>query len=247
MHLALAAGRFYVVLAMLTVLLASSMLISSQPVRGEEDLVRNGGFESLNPREAWKFGKFTGVGLQSKHAGFRSARVGTMTQYGTIEQTALVPVGKWIFSFWYMGMRGDNGTASVQAWLLANDTILGNWNGIVDDEWHQVTFDLGDRYAGQSVTMGFTGHGDFYLDEVERQFCPGQCPPNDPVIIIRLVRVPVYVYVDDVSIRPTGGVNGSVQATAKPSVFGYVSGPSAALAAFVSSGLLSKRVAADSR
>ncbi|RFU43621.1 M1 family peptidase [Actinomadura logoneensis] len=152
-------------------------------------VVANGGFESgTSPWTASSNVIFTGGG-QTAHSGSRFARLdgtgGTHTD--TLSQTVTLPAGcsAASLSFWLHIDTGESGsvaydklTAKIGTTTLATYTNVDAASG-----YTKKTFDV-SAYAGQTVTLTFTGTEDvslqtsFVLDDIALDVSGGSTPPS---------------------------------------------------------------------
>lgn len=126
-------------------------------------------------------GKLTGWTVQgyvtlvrNTHSAGLSARLGSRTgQNAQISQSFQIPSGvTGKLSFWYAGDSGDFGQGALTASLVSQDgTIISEWGGQIDSQWHEVTYDIGSQYTNSPLTLTFLGQpnvlhdsGDFGFD-----------------------------------------------------------------------------------
>jgi hypothetical protein len=153
--------RLAIVLASLTLLLASASHLSAQ-------LVTNGGFESGTFAGWTQFGdvSFTDVDVLTPHSGTYSAFFGPLTPGGISQNIATVPGASYTFSYW---LQSDQGLGNLP------NAFLASWNGIPVANnvnlpafpYTLQTFTVTANSASTPILFQFTNPNSFFdLDDV---------------------------------------------------------------------------------
>lgn len=137
------------------------------PVSAAADIVANGGFEA-GDFSGWSTTGVVGLASTWSQSGRYSAKLGDWHSLGVIRQTIKLPPDSVAeFSMWYVVFPGYFGTSMLNVSLGSVETgKIQSWAGVVDyyaygrEEWRQISLNLGNKYAGQSITISITGHGD---------------------------------------------------------------------------------------
>lgn len=159
------------------------------------ELIVNGGFENGNPFGWTVLGDVYAVRVS--HSGAFSLRLGSRSHTGQVSQSFNVPVGvSPTLSFSYLGIPGDADRGKLIVTLYdQNGSIVTQWNGVLNHRWQQVTYNIDLKYAGSTLTLTF-----FSVPDLAHEFIEAYCPPPPIPCRHRVLRYPVYSYVDDVSV-----------------------------------------------
>jgi len=178
-------------------------LASFLPAGAVRELVVNGSFED---GDAFGWAVLGGVyAARNPRTGFFSLRLGQRVGSGhnlqvlpaQVSQSFTLPNGSsGQLSVWYLGQTGVQLSSELVITLLdQNGAILAQWSGKMDYNWHQLTYSISPEYSGRPLTLRFFGTGDYLSD-----YAPKRCGSS---ICYRVICYPVYVYIDDISVKVT--------------------------------------------
>lgn len=182
------------------------ILIPLPAVAQGQELVKNGGFES--GMQGWKAVNAFAVtqnqlgyydaSSHPPHSGQYSAEVGTATQVGTLDQTVTIPAkSKATFSAWFRIEQGASLTIALKA---SDGSRIHQWSESGSQQWSQVTYDVSAQFAGQQITVEFTGQGNEQLTTVT-YYCADAY--GNVYLCSGLSYADYFAFVDDVSMIAT--------------------------------------------